>query len=82
MRIKVQNELDLQRTVSQEFSQTSQQVNKAINQKIDAINSELEKGNLSDAEKTKLETQRDNWQYSKYCSTWLPQDCQHPPKAA
>lgn len=62
---KVQNELDLQRTVSQEFSQTSQQVNKAINQKIDAINSELEKGNLSDAEKTKLETQRDNWQYSK-----------------
>lgn len=62
---KVQSELDLQRTVSQEFSQTSQQVNKAINQKIDAINSELEKGNLSDAEKTKLETQRDNWQYSK-----------------
>jgi filamentous hemagglutinin len=61
----VQSELDLQRTVSQEFSQTSQQVNKAINQKIDAINSELEKGNLSDAEKTKLETQRDNWQYSK-----------------
>ena len=61
----VQNELDLQRTVSQEFSQTSQQVNKAINQKIDAINSELEKGNLSDAEKTKLEIQRDNWQYSK-----------------
>ena len=62
---KVQSELDLQRTVSQEFSQTSQQVNKAINQKIDAINSKLEKGNLSDAEKTKLETQRDNWQYSK-----------------
>lgn len=62
---KVQSELDLQRTVSQEFSQTSQQVNKAINQKIDAINSELEKGNLSDAEKNKLETQRDNWQYSK-----------------
>ena len=62
---KVQNELDLQRTVSQEFSQTSQQVNKVINQKIDAINSELEKGNLSDAEKNKLETQRDNWQYSK-----------------
>ena len=61
----VQSELDLQRTVSQEFSQTSQQVNKAINQKIDAINSELEKGNLSDAEKTKLENQRDNWQYSK-----------------
>ena len=61
----MQSELDLQRTVSQEFSQTSQQVNKAINQKIDAINSELEKGNLSDAEKTKLETQRDNWQYSK-----------------
>ncbi len=27
---KVQSELDLQRTVSQEFSQTSQQVNKAI----------------------------------------------------
>ena len=62
---EVRNELDLQRTVSQEFSQTSQQVNKAINQKIDVINSELEKGNLSDAEKTKLETQRDNWQYSK-----------------
>ena len=62
---KVQNELDLQRTVSQEFSQTSQQVNKAINQKIDAINSRLEKGNLSAAEKTQLETQRDNWQYSK-----------------
>ena len=62
---EVQSELDLQRTVSQEFSQTSQQVNKAINQKIDALNSELEKGNLSDAEKSKLETQRDNWQYSK-----------------
>ena len=61
----MQSELDLQRTVSQEFSQTSQQVNKAINQKIDAINSKLEKGNLSDAEKTKLETQRDNWQRSK-----------------
>ena len=40
----MQSELNLQRTVSQEFSQTSQQVNKAINQKIDATAAKLPKG--------------------------------------
>ncbi|WII93638.1 hemagglutinin repeat-containing protein [Kingella negevensis] len=59
---KVQSELDLQRTVSQEFSQTTQQIDSTINQKIDDINAELEQLNLTPEKREELRNQRDNWQ--------------------
>ncbi len=46
----VQNELDLQRTVSQSFNQNVQAANTEINQHLDQLKTQLEKGEISQTE--------------------------------
>ncbi|HFC6349074.1 TPA: VENN motif pre-toxin domain-containing protein, partial [Neisseria lactamica] len=56
---KVQNELDLQRTVSQKFSQNVQQANTEINKHLDDLKDQLDKGEIS---QTEYDNKVKNWQ--------------------
>ena len=56
---KVQSELDLQRAVSQSFNQNVQAANTEINQRLDQLKAQLEKGEISQSD---YDTQVKNWQ--------------------
>ena len=56
---KVQSELDLQRAVSQSFNQNVQAANTEINQHLDQLKAQLEKGEISQSD---YDTQVKNWQ--------------------
>ena len=55
----VQSELDLQRTISQSFNQNVQAANIKINQHLDQLKAQLEKGEIS---QSNYDTQVKNWQ--------------------
>ncbi|WP_226883363.1 VENN motif pre-toxin domain-containing protein [Neisseria yangbaofengii] len=59
---KVQREIDLQRKVSQEFSKNVQSANSEINQKLDTLKEQKEKGLISEAE---YRQKTGNWQKGK-----------------
>ena len=59
---RVQSELDLQRTVSQSFNQNVQAANTEINQHLDQLKAQLEKGEISQSD---YDTQVKNWQRGK-----------------
>ncbi len=59
---RVQNEIDLQRKVSQEFSKNVQSANSEINQKLDTLKEQKEKGLISEAE---YRQKAGNWQKGK-----------------
>ncbi|HFC8833139.1 MULTISPECIES: hypothetical protein [Neisseria] len=46
----VQSELDLQRTISQSFNQNVQAANIKINQHLDQLKAQLEKGEISQSD--------------------------------
>ena len=58
----VQSELDLQRTISQSFNQNVQAANIKINQHLDQLKAQLEKGEISQSD---YDTQVKNWQRGK-----------------
>ncbi|WP_421522856.1 VENN motif pre-toxin domain-containing protein [Neisseria yangbaofengii] len=59
---RVQSEIDLQRKVSQEFSKNVQSANSEINQKLDTLKEQKEKGLISEAE---YRQKAGNWQKGK-----------------